>query len=205
MACLRIALAVSTLVTAGVTLAMQITLEGQETRCFIAGANNREKITGSVESLPEENAARPLLYKVAGPTSEPVGLPLYIVTNNQFEHIVEETGHYAFCITNTSTKSNTFLFNYRVETGFNKDLSSLSTIEDANSVLKFAEQLLENTHIIVDRTETYSSREALYSEILDYMNTRIIRWSTCQMIFLICICFFQIYYISSFFEVKSFV
>lgn len=116
-----------------------------------------------------------------------------------------ESGYYALCVENITPSPITLVFNYRVETGLNKDLSLLSTVDDANDVLRFAEKLLENTHIIVDRTEAYSSREQLYSNIIEEMNSRIIRWSSCQMIFLICICFFQIYYISSFFEVKSLV
>ncbi|GFE53853.1 cop-coated vesicle membrane p24 [Babesia ovis] len=205
MAAMRIAFAALVLAAVESVQALQILLEGLETRCFISPANKGETLTGTVEAIPEEHAARPLLFKVSGPTSEPTGLPLLMVVDNQFEHKVDLTGHYAFCITNTSNNKNTFLFNYRVESGFNQDLSGLSTVDDANDVLKFAEELLENTHVIVDRTETYSSREQLYSQILEDMNSRIIRWSTCQMIFLICICFFQIYYISSFFEVKSFV
>ncbi|GBE62247.1 cop-coated vesicle membrane p24 [Babesia ovata] len=198
--------------TAAIVLAAAALIEGtqmimaaNETQCFTTFASRGEKLTGSAESVPDEAAVKPLIYKVDGPTSKPKSIPTLIVSDNQFEYDVPETGHYSFCLTNKSYSRNTVVFNYRVETTLNKDLSQLSTVEDANELITFAEKLLENTHVIVDRTETYSSREQLYSDIIDDMNVRIIRWSTCQLIFLIVICFCQIYYISSFFEVKSFV
>ncbi|ORM40551.1 Endosomal protein P24B [Babesia sp. Xinjiang] len=205
MACGIIFIAAFVLATLGPVQGTQMDLEGEETRCFIAFASKNERMTGSAVSVPEEYAVRPFIYKVEGPTSQPSTIPAFAITNNQFEYKVPESGHYALCLSNKSHTKNTVIFNYRIETGINRDLSSLSTVDDANNVLKFAEQLLENTHIIVDRTEAYSSREQLYSQIIEDMNSRIIRWSICQMIFLVCICFFQIYYISSFFEVKSFV
>ncbi|GIX65670.1 cop-coated vesicle membrane protein p24 precursor, putative [Babesia caballi] len=199
------ALSVLALAAAALVRGTQMTLKGDETRCFTALASHGEKLTGSAEAVPDEHALRSMLYKVDSLTEKPKTIPVYVVIDNQFEFKVQETGYYSLCITNKSHGKNTVVFNYRVETGLNKDLSSVTTVEDTAAVTRFAELVLQNTHAIVDRTETYSSREQLYSAIIDDMNSRIIRWSVCQMIFLICICFFQIYYISSFFEAKSFV
>ncbi|KAK1441829.1 hypothetical protein BgAZ_501610 [Babesia gibsoni] len=182
-----------------------IQMEESELRCFTVVANRGDFLTGSTETIPASAVISSSVYQVATLVDIPRRNPIFVVKNNQFQHRVIETGYYALCVQNATTDPLTLIFTFRVESGLQKDLSNISTVEDANDVLKFAKKLLENTHVIVDRTEAYSTREKLYSKIIEDMNSRIVWWSTCQMIFLIVICFFQIYYISSFFEVKSLV
>ncbi|EAN34433.1 emp24/gp25L/p24 family/GOLD family protein [Theileria parva strain Muguga] len=185
---------------------INITLAPKELRCFTSYASKGDKIIGSVGVVPADSMAEVNLYKVESNlihNQRDNPIPSLDFSNLNFN--VLENSFYSLCVTNHHSDYVTFVISFRVETISNKGMSSLSTVEDLKGVITYAERLLTSTREIMERMEAYSTREYLLSKIINKMNSRIITWSIVQMIVVIGLCCYQIYHISSFFEVKSFV
>uniref|UniRef100_A0A3B0N2U6 Vesicle transport protein, putative n=1 Tax=Theileria annulata TaxID=5874 RepID=A0A3B0N2U6_THEAN len=188
------------------TLSINITLSPKELRCFTSYASKGDKIIGSVGVVPTDSMIEVNLYRVENNlihNKRDNPIPSLDFSNLNFN--VLENSFYSLCVTNHHSDYVTFVISFRVETISNKGMSSLSTVEDLKGVITYAERLLTSTREIMERMEAYSTREYLLSKIINKMNSRIITWSIIQMIVVIGLCCYQIYHISSFFEVKSFV
>ncbi|BAM39681.1 vesicle transport protein [Theileria orientalis strain Shintoku] len=185
---------------------ISVTLTPKETRCFVSNAAVGDKIIGSVGLVPADAVVQINLFKVENNlVTARLDRPVKGLDFANINYDVAENGFYSLCLSNEHSDLVTFVVSFRVETVTNKGMSSLSTVEDMKGVITYADRLLTTTREIMERMEAYSTREYLLSKVINRMNSRIVTWSLIQMVVVIGLCCYQIYHISSFFEVKSFV
>ncbi|EKX74383.1 COPII-coated vesicle membrane protein, putative [Theileria equi strain WA] len=189
-----------------VSEAINITLGPGTKRFLTINAVAGDVIIGSVGVVPSDTPVSIDLYRVESQIAIPNDhKPIPNIDFSNINYFVAETGYYSLSLANTHSGSVTVVVSIRAESDESKGYSKLSTVDDLKDVVSFAEKLLVNTRSIMNRMEAYSTREFLLSKIINDMNSRIITFSFIQMFFVIGLCCAQIYYISSFFEVKSFV
>ncbi|KAI9260167.1 emp24/gp25L/p24 family/GOLD-domain-containing protein, partial [Sporodiniella umbellata] len=107
-----------------------------------------------------------------------------------------ESGKYRFCFSNekNSESSNSISFNTRVHQNTNE--------VEIDPLQREIEELTLSIFGIKSSQEYIVARERRHRDTVESTNARVKWWSITQLGLLVSVCFFQIYYLKSFFQTK---
>ncbi|VWU50688.1 transmembrane emp24 domain-containing protein, putative [Hepatocystis sp. ex Piliocolobus tephrosceles] len=124
---------------------------------------------------------------------------------DKFEVKVEKAGLYYFCYDNKRNNEITLMFTLRIQEGSNAEDSEFSTVDDMEKITFKSSKLYYQFLDVVDEQERILEKADVYKQANDKMNYKLIVWSEIEIIILIILTLVHIYYIKSFFEIKTIV
>ncbi|ETW54746.1 hypothetical protein PFUGPA_03348 [Plasmodium falciparum Palo Alto/Uganda] len=112
---------------------------------------------------------------------------------------------YSFCYDNRKNSDVTIMFTLRVKESHNVNDSELSTIDDVKQINEKTSELFDQFLEVFDEQERMMEKSDLYKQFNEKMNSKLILWLEIQIILLVVLTLVHIYYIKSFFEIKTIV
>lgn len=179
-----------------------------EKECFSVAATSGMPCSGSFEVL-EENP-KPIVVTVNGPAPH---IKTYFeskfngegsLTEEQsegtFSFDAETEGDYSICISNGSENENdglvrTVAFNLRTVVTGERDYQY-------NGLESELDEMKQGLDFLIDHQSFMNQREDNHRKHLESMNRRILFWTIIEAIILVALAFWQVVYISNFFETK---
>ena len=193
------------------TIQYSINIEAGESNCFFVTAAKDDVCTGSFEVLTSDPI--PVIVSVHGPaprrrlhfeSKQEKGVDVKSakeLSEGSFSFDAESDGDYEMCISNGKSEDNDGLtriiaFNFRVT----------QEIEDTDYEYVGLDteltEMRQGLDLLRDHQSYMGQREDLHKETLDSINTKVLCWTVLEAVILIGMSFWQISYISSFFETK---
>ncbi|GAW83352.1 cop-coated vesicle membrane protein p24 precursor [Plasmodium gonderi] len=124
---------------------------------------------------------------------------------DKFEIKVAKPGIYSFCYANQKNVEITIMFTLRVKESHDISDEELGTVDDVKKINSHASQLHEQFFEVFEEQEKMMETTDLYKQFNEKMNSKLILWSEVQIVLLIILTIIHIYYIKSFFEIKTIV
>ncbi|CAG9471959.1 cop-coated vesicle membrane protein p24 precursor, putative [Plasmodium vivax] len=124
---------------------------------------------------------------------------------DKFEIKVTKPGAYSFCYANHKKTEITVMFTLRVKESHDAADAELGTADDVQKISNEASQLYEQFFEVFEEQEKMMETADLYKQFNEKMNSKLILWSEVQIILLILLTLIHIFYIKSFFEIKTIV
>ncbi|SBT47356.1 cop-coated vesicle membrane protein p24 precursor, putative [Plasmodium ovale wallikeri] len=97
------------------------------------------------------------------------------------------------------------MFTLRVKESHSTADSEFSTIDDVQKISNKASALYDQFLDLFDEQERMMETADLYKQFNEKMNSKLVLWSEIEIILLILLTLVHIYYIKSFFEIKTIV
>ncbi|SBS88060.1 cop-coated vesicle membrane protein p24 precursor, putative [Plasmodium ovale curtisi] len=110
-----------------------------------------------------------------------------------------------FEIKNKKNVELTLMFTLRVKESHSTTDSEFSTIDDVQKISNKASALYDQFLDLFDEQERMMETADLYKQFNEKMNSKLVLWSEIEIILLILLTLVHIYYIKSFFEIKTIV
>eukprot|EP00920_Eleutheroschizon_duboscqi_P019086 GHVT01045243.1.p1 GENE.GHVT01045243.1~~GHVT01045243.1.p1 ORF type:complete len:216 (+),score=48.22 GHVT01045243.1:638-1285(+) len=198
--CLRLA-GLAALMAAYHVAAASYDLAPNARDCFYTDAQPSEIVAGSYETFLGDEALRVSVES----TKTPVQV-LYQSTGeaDNFKVEVKEAGAYALCFRNLLSYEQIVTFNVRVlKHDQDHRLEDLATQDDSNRIVIMAEDLLAKVGEVRDQQSHAVARESFHRDTTESTNSRVLWWTLLQLATLVALSAFQLYYMRSFFEVKT--
>ncbi|SBT82309.1 cop-coated vesicle membrane protein p24 precursor, putative [Plasmodium ovale] len=126
-------------------------------------------------------------------------------TQDQFEIKAGKPGVYSLCYENKKNVELTLMFTLRVKESHSTADSEFSTIDDVQKISNKASALYDQFLDLFDEQERMMETADLYKQFNEKMNSKLVLWSEIEIILLILLTLVHIYYIKSFFEIKTIV
>lgn len=176
--------------------------------CFSVAATSGMPCSGSFEIL-EENP-KPITVKVTGPTPHAKnyfeskfsgdGSLTEEQSEGTFSFDAETEGDYSLCISNGNENENdgvvrTVAFNFRTVVTGERDYQY-------NGLESELDEMKQGLDFLIDHQSFMNQREDNHRNHLESMNRRILFWTIIESVILVALAFWQIVYISNFFETK---
>ncbi|CRH02395.1 cop-coated vesicle membrane protein p24 precursor, putative [Plasmodium relictum] len=179
------------------------TIMSHEKDCFHFKAETKNIIVGSYEIIDTNASCIITILNNQNKKNE----YLFKSTNNQdkFEFQATTSGMHSFCYENKSNVDLTIIFNLRVKEVHGVNESELSTVDDVQNINDEAYDLYEKFLEVYDEQERMMEKAHLYKQFNEKINSKLILWSEIQIVLLIILTLIHIYYIKSFFEIKTIV
>jgi p24 family protein beta-1 len=187
-----------------------ITVEPGESSCFSVTAAQGDSCSGSFEVLT--NDPTPVIVSVIGPgpahknhfeskqKKGPDAKTEKELSEGEFSFDAEASGEYEMCISNGAEDNDgvarIIAFNFRVSEDIDEKDYQYDGLESELADMK------KGLIFLRDRQQYMGQREDLHKETLDSINTKVLCWTVLEAVILIGMSFWQISYISSFFETK---
>ncbi|EUD68831.1 hypothetical protein C922_00519 [Plasmodium inui San Antonio 1] len=124
---------------------------------------------------------------------------------DKFEIKVTNPGAYSFCYANQKKEEITLMFTLRVKESHDAADAELGTADDVQKISNEASKLYEQFFEVFEEQEKMMEKADLYKQFNEKMNSKLILWSEVQIILLIILTIIHIFYIKSFFEIKTIV
>lgn len=192
------------------TFQYSINIEAGESNCFFVTAAKDDVCTGSFEVLTPDPT--PVIVSVHGPaprrtlyfeSKQKTGVDMRSekqLSEGSFSFDAESDGDYEMCLSN-GTEDNDGLtriiaFNFRVTQEVEETDYEYVGLESELAEMRQGLDLLR------DHQSYMGQREDLHKETLESINTKVLCWTVLEAVILIGMSFWQISYISSFFETK---
>jgi hypothetical protein len=183
---------------------------GEET-CFFVTAEKGDICTGSFEVITPDPT--PIIVSVHGPaprnrlhfeSKQSRGIDVKSekeLSEGSFSFDAESNGEYEMCIANGKGEDNDGVmrivaFNFRVT----KDIEE--TDYEYVGLQSELTEMRQGLDLLRDHQSYMGQREDLHEKTLESINTRVLCWTILEAFILIGLSFWQISYISSFFETK---
>mmetsp|Transcript_5289 Transcript_5289/g.15055 ORF Transcript_5289/g.15055 Transcript_5289/m.15055 type:complete len:208 (-) Transcript_5289:164-787(-) len=175
---------------------------GALSECFKVKAEASEWIVGS--------------YEADGPT-EGVKVVLYDLnerelwkseeSSSKFSLQQKEAGKYKICFDTTISEVQMVSFSLLVDDHDHHSPGHVSkdmvTQDHTNKVKNLVAKLEAQTSDILDQQQYTITREAVHRNTAESTNSRVMWWTILEVVLLICLAGFQVYYLRSYFEVKQ--
>lgn len=187
-----------------------INIEPGESSCFSVTAAKDDFCTGSFEVLSSDPT--PIAVSVHGPSpsqktyfesKQKKGVDIKSdkeLSEGTFSFDAETDGDYEMCVSNGGEENDgvtrIVAFNFRVSQDADE-----SDYEYAGLESELAE-MRQGLDLLRDHQSYMGQREDLHKETLQSINTKVLCWTVLEAVILIGMSFWQISYISSFFETK---
>uniref|UniRef100_A0A0G4FLM5 GOLD domain-containing protein n=1 Tax=Chromera velia CCMP2878 TaxID=1169474 RepID=A0A0G4FLM5_9ALVE len=168
--------------------------------CFGFAANGQEDIVGSFEAIGGEKSVRVTL------TNQQQKEDIYDDSraSHQFRFEKALSGNYQLCFKSLIGYLQTISFSVRVQT-HETHPEELATEDDSHRVAATVYKLEEKISEIMSQQEYAITRERIHRNTTESTNARVLWWTIVEMAVLVVLSAFQIYYIRSFFEIKTIV
>lgn len=124
---------------------------------------------------------------------------------DKFEIKVAKPGIYSFCYANQKNAEITVMFTLRVKESHDMVDVELGTADDVEKINNQTFQLYEQFFEVYEEQEKMMETADLYKQFNEKMNSKLILWSEVQIILLILLTIIHIFYIKSFFDIKTIV
>ncbi|KAG0170765.1 p24 complex component [Apophysomyces sp. BC1034] len=190
---LYLILALICLIRAATSLSIDVAPHSQE--CFFENLNEGDKMTISYQV--SEDSSREIDFKVYGPGSREM-LSANGKTSDIHVFSASSTGKYEYCFINTVSST-------AVSVGFNAhDMLKIkqSATEQIDPIENEIRELADSIFSIKSEQEYIVIRERQHRNTAESTNSRVKWWSIGQLIMLVAVCFWQVFYLKRFFEVK---
>ncbi|CRG97535.1 cop-coated vesicle membrane protein p24 precursor, putative [Plasmodium gallinaceum] len=179
------------------------TITAHEKDCFHFKAETNNFIVGSYEIIDTNSSCIITILNRQDKNND----YLFKSRNSQdkFEIQAKTTGMHSFCYENKGNSDITIMFTLRVKEVHGTNESDLSTVDDVQKINDEAYELYEQFLEVYDEQERMMEKADLYKQFNEKINSKLILWSEIQIILLIILTLIHIYYIKSFFEIKTIV
>ncbi|KJP90007.1 hypothetical protein AK88_00176 [Plasmodium fragile] len=124
---------------------------------------------------------------------------------DKFEVKVAKPGIYSLCYANQKKTEITVMFTLRVKESHDAADAELGTADDVQKINNQVSQLYEQFFEVYEEQEKMMETADLYKQFNEKMNSKLILWSQVQIILLIALTIIHIFYIKSFFDIKTIV
>lgn len=187
-----------------------INIEPGESSCFSVTAAKDDSCTGSFEVLTADPS--PIIVTVHGPSPtkrnyfesrQKKGTNVKTekeLSEGTFSFDADSDGDYELCISNGTEDNDGVMrivaFNFRVSQDAEEGVYEYAGLESELAEMRQGLDLLR------DHQSYMGQREDLHKETLESINTKVLCWTVLEAVILIGMSFWQISYISSFFETK---
>ena len=191
------------------TLQYSIDILPGESNCFYVTAAKDDVCTGSFEVLTADPT--PIMVTVHGPapkkrlhfeSKQKKGVDIKTekqLSEGSFSFDAESDGDYEMCLSNEEGYDDTMrivAFNFRVTQEVEEtDYEYVGLESELN-------EMRQGLDLLRDHQSYMGQREDLHKETLESINTKVLCWTVLEAVILIGMSFWQISYISSFFETK---
>ncbi|ETW17157.1 hypothetical protein PFAG_04388 [Plasmodium falciparum Santa Lucia] len=174
-----------------------------EKDCIQLKAEKNNMIVGSYEFMDRKASCIISIFNRSDKKKEPVFKSTKI--QDKFEIQVPAAAVYSFCYDNRKNSDVTIMFTLRVKESHNVNDSELSTIDDVKQINEKTSELFDQFLEVFDEQERMMEKSDLYKQFNEKMNSKLILWLEIQIILLVVLTLVHIYYIKSFFEIKTIV
>lgn len=120
--------------------------------------------------------------------------------SGNFEAKIEHKGVHTLCFKNLVKDKQTVSFNMQVDNHVDKELVTRDHAEKVKSLITTLESSASK---ILEQQQFGITREAVQQGVAESTNSRVMWWTIVEVIFLISVTAFQVYYLQSHFEVKQ--
>lgn len=193
------------------TLQYSINIDPGESNCFFVTASKGNICTGSFEVITPDPT--PIIVSVHGPSpkkrllfesKQSKGIDIKSekeLSEGTFSFDAEGDGDYQMCISNGNGGDNDGIvrivaFNFRV-------IEEMEEIDYQYVGLESElTEMRQGLDLLRDHQSYMGQREDLHKETLESINMKVLCWTVLEAVILIGMSFWQISYISSFFETK---
>ncbi|SCM13289.1 cop-coated vesicle membrane protein p24 precursor, putative [Plasmodium chabaudi adami] len=179
------------------------TIRPLENDCFYFKVSKNNAIVGSYEIMEKYRSCSITIMSIDDKQKNIV----FKSENKQdsFNIKVEKSGAYTFCYHNKKNVELTIMFTIRVKEHHDMDEAEVGTKDDVDKINGQAVDLYSQFLEVLDQQERMMEKADLYKQINDKINSQLIIWSEIEIILLIILTIIHIYYIKSFFEIKTIV
>lgn len=185
-----------------------ITIFPYEKECFYFHADKQNLIVGSYEILDGGDSCN-VTIREGKPSGE--GKKENILFSSyryqeKFQLKVLHKGVYSFCYDNGISMELTFVFTLRIkESAHEISESDLSTIDDVQKINEATHDLYEMFLEVSDEQDRMLEISDLFSRVNEKIHSKLILWSEIQIVCTIVLTIVHLYFIKSFFEIKTIV
>lgn len=185
-----------------------ITIFPYEKDCFRFLADAHNIIVGSYEILDGSNSCKIVIH--GGSASEPPPKEEILFSSvsprQKFDLKTKHKGMYSFCYENDTSAELSLIFTLRVkESAFEINEAELSTVSDVQKINDETHKLYEQFLEVFDEQQRMLEIADLYSRVNEKTHSKLILWSEIQIVCTIAFTIIHLYYIRSFFEIKTIV
>ncbi|ETW27220.1 hypothetical protein PFFCH_05397 [Plasmodium falciparum FCH/4] len=173
-----------------------------EKDCIQLKAEKNNMIVGSYEFMDRKASCIISIFNRSDKKKEPRNL-LFVQDLGRIKYI--SAAVYSFCYDNRKNSDVTIMFTLRVKESHNVNDSELSTIDDVKQINEKTSELFDQFLEVFDEQERMMEKSDLYKQFNEKMNSKLILWLEIQIILLVVLTLVHIYYIKSFFEIKTIV
>eukprot|EP00922_Rhytidocystis_sp_ex-Travisia-forbesii_P002764 GHVS01004073.1.p1 GENE.GHVS01004073.1~~GHVS01004073.1.p1 ORF type:complete len:241 (-),score=39.47 GHVS01004073.1:829-1551(-) len=187
--------------------------------CFFLLAEENEEIVGSYETFYGDDVLRvtlDLLDEVPVEGQQPSAPPPSAGGRRQLFHSLKETdkfriaaprrGKFALCLRNLLSYEQTVTFNTRVQrTAHETHPQDLATTDQTDKLSDMCESLSGKVEDISYQQSHAVTRESVYRQTSESTNSRVLWWTAFQVASLVLLSTLQVFYMRSFFEIKTIV
>jgi hypothetical protein len=182
------------------TLALTIKIEPRTEQCFYETVSH-PNVKIAVYFLVSAGGHLDTDFKVYAPNDTVI---LYGTheTEKLYNFYANDIGNYKFCFSNemSTLTQKTVLFEIYVGDVLDPHLAKEEEHEDRMTLS--VERLSQGMDTILSLVRFHKEREASHRDLAEEMNTRVVLWSLVEVIVLIVLSIFQVYYLRHFFNVK---
>ncbi|KAI8877659.1 hypothetical protein K501DRAFT_229863, partial [Backusella circina FSU 941] len=167
------------------------------TDCYFEELEVGEKITLSYQVGDEHDFG--INFWLTDPSGDTIKSTVKVPTDM---HAVTANieGRYTFCFSNEFSTSHSQLVTFNVHENFQKIHDTIT--ESTNPLEKEIAELAESIFNVKAQQEYIVFRERQHRDTAESTNSRVKWWSIAQLGLLISVCFWQVYYLKRFFEVR---
>mmetsp|Transcript_27545 Transcript_27545/g.53974 ORF Transcript_27545/g.53974 Transcript_27545/m.53974 type:complete len:214 (+) Transcript_27545:44-685(+) len=183
---------------------------GAQGECFKAKPGKSHRLVGSFEA---DGPREGVVVKLTDPSEKQLWHSQE--SSARFDIEVEDEGSHMLCFGSTVSESQVVSFHFRVEEeqlgeGQILDASKGSdahhqfvTKEHTDKVGELVQKLEYKAADILDQQQYAITREAVHRETAESTNSRVMWWTLAEVVVLVTLALFQVYYLKAFFEVKQ--
>ncbi|KAI8068600.1 endosomal P24B protein [Gongronella butleri] len=176
--------------------AISIDIDPHGEECFFEYLEPQDKLTVSYQ-VGEEGSTE-IDFWIMNPNNEFVKSTARQATGHHTINALSK-GKYTYCFSNRMSSIPAKSVNFNVH-----DMEHIQDTaeKDINPVEQEIRELAESIFAVKDEQEYIVARERQHRDTAESTNARVKWWSIGQLTLLVVVCFWQVYYLKRFFEVK---
>jgi hypothetical protein len=176
--------------------------------CFKVNPGIGHRLVGSFEADGSSEGIETKVISLAQGSAQQRDLWRTTDLSGKFDVESGGDGVHQLCFTSTVSDKQIVSFNFHVDEHggddvFNAEHKEFVTKEHTDQVLKHIQTLADRTNDILDQQVFAITREAVHRQTAESTNSRVMWWTFAEVLSLIVLATFQVFYLKSFFEVKQ--
>mmetsp|Transcript_73515 Transcript_73515/g.137369 ORF Transcript_73515/g.137369 Transcript_73515/m.137369 type:complete len:205 (-) Transcript_73515:97-711(-) len=174
--------------------------DGGATECFGIQLELGMRLHGSFEASGDTEGIKSWITLADNPDAKKLWESSS--SSGSFDCTSEKAGTHHLCFTNSNQAKQVVSFSFRLP-GDNPEDKEYITTDHTDKVHDLVKQLQDKAQDILDQQQFSITREAVHRDLSESTNSRVMWWTLVEVVMLICLAVFQVYYLRSYFEVKT--